>query len=578
MRIVTLVFFVLLVSAGAGAQPARPGTVTRSDSLRILRTAKSAQMQFEARRRFLAPRTNDGARGPCQTIGRFCRHPSGVQFAEIPDEPPGTAIARRKLLLALASASARLPGDGWIVGQLVRYLIEAGDDSSARETAEGCRADRWWCLALAGLAAHTSAHFAAAERAFVRSLQEMPTSRRCEWTDLSILLEGDALGAYRKVACEARETVNRRIWWLADPLFSTPGNERRTGHFARHVWAEIDRGGTNGFGMSWAGDMKELIIRFGWPEKWTQQARTGLGYTSVSYVAHEREPDFHFLPAVSYDAPLSALDESAWKLSEERPREGYSPPYATTFTSIKPQLARFRRGDSTLVVAAFDVTDDTAWRHPAVRPALVIAPSDTARFLLALFDSTARKSALWVTTPSAEMLAGVELISLDGKAAGRWRGVVQPIPNDSGKPAISDLLLFDATDSLASTLDGAIASAYGNNSIAQDRKVGVYWESYGDTAADSARAVSLTLTPIAPSLVTRVIRALGVGKKLAPVDVRWRDASAGATMQPRSVLLDLSQVAPGRYELRLAIGEGQAARSAARDVVIGRGSRLAVTR
>ena len=503
-------------------------------------------------------------------IGRFCRHASGIPFSDIPQEPSGTTRARLELLRTLASASTALPGDGWIAGQRVRYLIEAGDDSTADDAARSCGASAWWCDALAGLASHASQHFVAAEQAFSRAITEMPAAKRCEWTDLSELLDGAALRGYERLDCAARQSANRRIWWLADPLFSTPGNERRTEHFARHTWAEIDRGGANGFGMSWANDMMEMIVRFGWAEKWTQQPPSGFSDGSTSYVAHEREPDFHFLSSFPLDAPVAAFDDSAWKLDEENPREGYSPRYAAAFGTLQPQLARFRRGDSTLVVAAFDVSDDTAWKYAAVRPALVIAADDTSRFLLAMFDSTPRRSALWLTSPSRESLASVEILSLDGKAAGRWRSVVRPIANQSARSAISDLLLFDATDSLASGIEGAIAAAYGKNVIRQDRKVGVYWETYGDVAGDSARVISLSLTPLAPGVVTRFIRALGVGKKLAPVDVRWRDAGPGANIQSRSVLLDLSQVTPGRYDLKLTVGEGATATSASRTVVIER--------
>ena len=567
--VAVLVALLLFAAPSASAQP-RPAGSTRADSTRILRAAKSAQIHFESRRRFLAPSFNAGSKGTCQMIGRFCRRESGVRFTEIPDEPEGITRARAELLISLASAASKIPGDGWVAGQRVRYLIEQGDDSAAREAVTACRAEQWWCDALKGLVAHSSSHFVAAEQAFARALREMPAAKRCEWTDLSPLLDGDALRAYAKLGCDEREAANRRIWWLADPLFSTPGNERRTEHFARRVWAEIDRGGTNGFGMSWAADMMEMIVRFGWAEKWTQRPPSGFSDGTQSYVAHEREPDFHFLPAIRFDAPLAAFGDTAWKLDEESPREGYSPRYATTFISIHPQLARFRRGDSTLIVAAFDVTDDTTWRYVAVRPTMIIAPDDTTRFLIARFDSTPRRSALWVTAPARESLAGLELMSLDGKVEGRWRGAIQPLAGDTARRGISDLLLFDATDSLATSVEGAIETANGTSTIPQARKLGVYWETYGESASDSARTVSLTLTPIAPSVVTRVLRALGVGKKLAPVDVRWRSAGPGATVQARSVLLDLSQVTPGRYDLRLTVGDGAAASSTSRPVLIER--------
>lgn len=572
MRVAAVIAFatLLIVSNSNVSAQSRAAGAGRTDSTRILRAAKSAQIHFESRRRFLAPSFNAGAKGTCQMIGRFCRRASGVRFTEIPDEPGGITRARGELLTALASAAAKIPGDGWIAGQRVRYLIEQGEDSSASEAAGSCRADAWWCDALAGLVAHSSNHFVAAEQSFARMLKEMPAAKRCEWTNLSDLLDGDARESYEHLGCESREAANRKIWWLADPLFSTPGNERRTEHYARRVWAEIDRGGTNGFGMSWAADMMEMIVRFGWAEKWTQQPPSGFSDGSQSYVAHEREPDFHFLPTVRFDAPLVAFGDTVWKLDQENPREGYSPRYASSFVSIQPQLARFRRGDSTLVVAAFDVTGDTIWKYIAVRPALIIAPNDTTRFLIARFDSTPRRSALWATAPSREALAGVELMSLDGKIEGRWRGALQPLTADTSRRGISDLLVFDATDSLASSIEGAIETAYGNNIIAQNRKLGVYWESYGEGVSDSAQTVSLTLTPLAPSVVTRVLRSLGVGKKLTPVDVRWRSAEPGATVQPRSVRLDLSQVAVGRYELRVTIGDGAASHSSSRSVVIER--------
>jgi len=570
VRLLAAGFFVWTFSGVAAGQTRGEASVSPSDSSRLLRAAKSAQVKFESERRSFAPTGAAIATAPCQTIGRFCHYPSRVPYEEIPAEPAATGLARRRLLRTLAATALRIPGDGWVAGQQVRYLIEAGDDSTAAEVARSCRAERWWCDALSGLVSHSSSRFVAAEQGFAKALEEMPSAMRCQWTDLSPILDGQARDAYEKLGCDARQSANARIWWLADPLFATPGNERRTEHYARRVWAQIERGGANGFGLSWGGDMEEMIIRYGWGEKWSRRPAPAIGDGSPAYIEHEREPAFHFLPNVRYDAPLASLGDSAWSPDDDKAREGYAPSYAAAFVRITPQLARFRRGDSTLLVAAFDVGGDTAWHRDAVRPALVIAPTDTTRFLLSLFDSTGRKSALWITFPSREALASVELLSLGGKTAGRWRGVVAPIVNRPGQGVLSDLLLFDATDSLPNGIDGAIAAAFGNNRVPQNRKAVIYWESYGETAADSALSVSLTLTPASPGLVTRVIRALGIGKKLAPLDLRWRDAGPAATVRSRSVLLDLSQVTPGRYDLRLAIGEGAAARSTSRAIVITR--------
>ena len=58
--------------------------------------------------------------------------------------------ARAQLLRDLERASDALPGDDWIIGQRIRYLVE-GHDTSAVSVARACRATKWWCDALLGL-------------------------------------------------------------------------------------------------------------------------------------------------------------------------------------------------------------------------------------------------------------------------------------------------------------------------------------------------------------------------------------------------------------------------------------------
>ena len=53
----------------------------------------------------------------------------------------------------------RCRGTEWIAGQRVRYLLEAGDEDGAVAAARACRAERWWCAALEGLALHEAQRF-----------------------------------------------------------------------------------------------------------------------------------------------------------------------------------------------------------------------------------------------------------------------------------------------------------------------------------------------------------------------------------------------------------------------------------
>jgi len=524
------------------------------DSVRTLKRAKAAQSQFESRRRFLAPITFGQPDGPCERIGRFCLYHTGVPLSRIPDEAAGTARARRQLLATLASAAVSFPGDAWIAGQRVRYLIEARDDSSALRVAVECRAQRWWCLSLRGLALHNSGKTVAAEAAFDSALANMPLSTRCKWTDLSKLLDDASLDMYKKMSCGRREEASRRIWWLADPLYSRAGNDRRAEHFARRTWAEIEKQGANGFAVSWSGDLEEMVVRFGRSEKWTQDAPTPLAYSSPRISGEEPEPNYHFLPKVGFDTPLSAIGDSSWDLTERRPREAYAPTYAREFIALAPQIARFRRGDSALIVAAYDVTGDTAWKDSPIRAAIAIAPNDSVTPSVVSTDSGRKTGSLMIGAGSSPALIAVELLSLDSAVAARWRSAADPIPNDSSRLVLSDLLLFDATDSLASRLDGALATALGRLVVRRERKTGVYWEMYGTVAGDSTLPISLTLTPISAGLLRRAIRALGIGQRPAPINVRWSEPSPAGMFSARAVLLDLSLIPAGKYELKLQAG------------------------
>ncbi|HTR77034.1 MAG TPA: hypothetical protein VMH39_02955, partial [Gemmatimonadaceae bacterium] len=159
------------------------------------------------------------------------------------------------------SAAAALPGDPWIAGQRVRMLVDQQDFAGAFRASVECRADLWWCLSLRGYALHASRLIARAAATFDSALAVMPDSTRCRWNDLSSLFgivgwnafslggpggtrgagsattvdatqptaflsDGDR--AYRAATCAGRDSINATIWWLAQPLYLEPGNERKT--------------------------------------------------------------------------------------------------------------------------------------------------------------------------------------------------------------------------------------------------------------------------------------------------------------------------------------------------------------
>ena len=151
----------------------------------------------------------------------------------------GAQLARGELITNLESAARELPGDAWLAGQRVRFAVDQRDWDASKRAAAECRSSRWWCSALAGYALYASGEPAKADSAFEVSIKAMPAAERCGWTNVSLLLDESAQKSYNSIPCEARDTINARIWWLADPLYTEPGNERRAEHYSRLVLATI---------------------------------------------------------------------------------------------------------------------------------------------------------------------------------------------------------------------------------------------------------------------------------------------------------------------------------------------------
>ncbi len=526
------------------------------DSAEINDHARDLQASFEIRRRRMLPRFYIGAvdRNHCLIVGRFCEWHPNLKDYTVPSEGRDIVRARNELLRELERASALIPGDDWIMGQRVRYMIESHDSSTAAMT-RACRATKWWCDALLGLALHVRGDFLAADSAYALALDEMPSPLRCHWLNLSPLLDDDIRNPYRKMSCTQRQAADARIWWVSDPLYMTPGNERRTEHYSRVLHTMLQQNSVNTYGSSWGGDLAELILRFGWAEKWTQEpSRSMYPDTKPAITGHEREPGYHFFLTQLPPDSLGQIADSIFDMFQFPPREQYSPTYTNGFVRLDAQVARFRRGDSTKVVAAFDVTTDTIFGRHKFAAAVVAMGDETTTPSMTVVSESPTKNVLTVSTPWHEQLIGVELLAKDSTAAARWRAGFGEIPLDSGKISVSDLLFVDGVPSLPGSLEEAIARAHGGTKFRRNVQVGLFWELYGSTPADSALPVTLTITPVDESLLRRAFRILRIVPKSMPLNIRWQENGAAGVMSPRSVLIDLSAVPAGKYAVKLEVG------------------------
>ncbi|MGQ0639507.1 MAG: hypothetical protein ACT4P6_01855 [Gemmatimonadaceae bacterium] len=555
---------VLLMAVVAIGSPFYGGGVLAQerDELRSVRArAIRAQQQFETYRRRQLPVTyGRSAASDCDLrIGRFCYWHDADSA---PAEPGRIAAARDALLRALDSMAIRAPDDGWVAGQRVRYLVEAGRPIEAVRAATACSGDPWWCGALFGFAQHALGAYAAADSAFERSIAEMPATRRCAWTDLSDLLPGGFHKAYRALPCEQRDSVNAQVWWLADPRWSSGGNDLRSEFYSRLTMAQLVQQARSAHDMAWGDDMAELMLRYGWPTSWSRSPPSSYDPTRVAVVGHEPSPSFDFLPSArALHDPLRA-ELTDWTPLAPLPTTRYAPPYAKHFRELSPQVAWFARGDSAALVVGYDVRRerDTVFTQDSVDAAVVLSRGAND-LSLARALSGLRGDAVIIPSTRAPLLVSVEVSDSAARAVARGRMAVRP-PADS---TLSDLLLFDGAGGLPETFEGVARSALGTLTVSREVPFGVYWELYGALAQARDVSYSLNVEPMRPGLLRRLAERVRLTQPMRSVQLTFDD---GRPASSRSLLVDVSHIPQGRYRLTLRVSASQTTAQTSREIQV----------
>ena len=514
------------------------------DSLAALRSARRAQAAFESQRSVLAPRTLPHGSGSCdERIGRFCYWYDG-DYDPPPREPDAIKQARGRLLDVLDSAAAAAPGDWWIAGQRVRYLVESDRLPEAAAAARACRAEPWWCEALDGFARHAAGDDAGADSVYGAALADMPPDERCRWTDITPLLEGALRRRFAELDCAARGPRAAHLWWLAQPLLSRAGNDRRVEHYARHTMVRMLQRAGSPWSMSLADDLVELTLRYGWPVAWSGDIGSGLE-TSRSISGYERQPAFHFFPDAAADT-----EPGHWVLSPVRPHERYAPLYAKAFEPLVPDITVFRRGESTFAVVAYDLTRDTLWRAPsALSRAVVLARDERMPAVVARSDDSSRRGVIVVTAPWPATVAGLEITQAGTLRVGRARIALDP--GDPALVATSGLLLFDPVDSLPEDLLAVLPLVHGRRPVTVGA-IGLYWEVYG-LAPGETFDTRVNVRSLGGGLLRRVGSWLGVGKRSHETRLAWRDVAQENGLVHRAVRVDVGSLAPGHYRVSVDV-------------------------
>lgn len=527
-----------------------------ADSARILSGARSAQSRFEYIRRSNLPWTWSRGSGPCdERIGRFCLwYGSGENTWQPPADPEPVTRARSTLIARLDTAAAMIPGDWWVAGQRVRYLVEAERLDDAVAAATACRSrSAGWCDALLGYALHVAGEYERADSAFVMALAAMPDRQRQRWTDLSPLLQPDAVRAYRRLDDAEREAFEARFWWLANPLYSVPGNDRRTEHFSRHVIDRLQDRARQTEGISWGADLRELLLRYGAPAGW-ERIRPTMPRLDVAMVTRYASGSRHFDPPLPYVERVEEIEPYAWDLNPRRARTSYAPAYAQPIEEPEYQVAVFQRSDSAVVVAALQLAPDSLGvRHPA-EAALVLAGNEHDTPALARQPIGETPAILNLSIPAVPTLISVEAFAAEAERAARARYGLGLGPLPAHGLAVSDLLLLDAADALPDSLASAIPRARASTSARSAERLGVFWEIYGLTPADLPVNVAVHLIDENAGWLRRTAIRAGLLGRETPLTVHWQEApTESPEVFPRSLAIELPELSPGSYSLQLTL-------------------------
>ena len=332
------------------------------------------------------------------------------------------------MITRLAQAAHRVPGDGWISGQRVRYLVEDDRAYEAAEAARECRAEIDWCAALTGYAYHAAGDFLRADSAFSAALAAMTERERCRWMDISLLLEGDARKRYDRVPCADRGRFEARFWALSRPLYLLPANDLRTEHFARLTMARLIRMSGYPHDIAWGDDSEELLMRYGWETGWTRSPPSIGSPLDVHVVGHEPTPAFDFVPSADALTIPDSAAASDWELHDKLAQSRYAPRYARSVASLDHQIAFFRRGDSAIVVAAFDASDQSGFARDTIDAAIAIAPATSPDSTTVITESAARRHDVLVAAAEwRPLIVSVEARDSAARRVARARGVVRPL-------------------------------------------------------------------------------------------------------------------------------------------------------
>ena len=460
------------------------------------------------------------------------------------------------LVEGLLKEAQKYPNSGFLMGQAIYALTKFGRIQEAEDLATACRAEEWWCEALHGYVLYSYAPLVRVEARFRSALGNAPTEIRCRWEDALWLLGKwdqraggvESLPREREETadwdCAARMAASDTLWWWADPLFGREGNDRWTVHIARavaaHLFQELRR-------TVRGRDLPEENQEYEWAMRirrgpWDSYERLP-GRNTARYWTSEEAAQYHFIPEVK----PGDFSNPTWRIRGDIQDEGYTPEYGPVFP-ISVQLARFREGDSLLIVAAGD-REGTRLRRSVGATSYLSLTDGPGSFPLQVEGATRRETPVLLgQAPFLNYVAGFEMMTDIGVGISR-QSVSTLI---AAGPEISDLLLHTPQEGQEpNALLEATTTMLGSTRLEEGARLGVFWEVY-DVPEGETLSFELTLERETGGLVDRLTGLFPGGSQEGRGRVAWTESALGET-HPRGITLNLSDLRTGDYVIVLTV-------------------------
>ena len=299
-----------------------------------------------------------------------------------------------------------------------------------------------------------------------------------------------------------------------------------------------------------------------WERGWARDSRPSFDVMRTSapvvdVIGFEAVPAHRLIPPSHVLTSPASSDSTDWAVQLPPVVARYHPKYASRLLMLEHQQALFRRGDTALMVLAYDVSKVKGLEGAKLDAALVITPGTTPRGTTTHLKNAPAKGTMSVRAPWGPLLMSAEIAADSASTLVRARYGIRPPFALGARVSLSDLLFYTPYGTFPSTVEEALPHALATQKVRSGQKLGVYWEAYNTNPLGEKMTISLVVAPEGEDESgrgSRVGRALRLSRANQPVTLTVEDMSArGARTSARALEVDITTLKPGAYLVQLEI-------------------------